>query len=69
VRQLIGAADGTKRWALYDREPLESWTAGCVALLGDAAHPMRFRCSRVGTGGGSVANRDALRVQLCRPRG
>ncbi len=29
----------------------------------------RFRCSKVGTGGGSVANRDALRVELCQPRG
>lgn len=25
---------------LYDRQPLESWTSGRVAMLGDAAHPM-----------------------------
>jgi hypothetical protein len=29
----------------------------------------RFRCSKVGTGGGGVANRDALRVELCQPKG
>ena len=28
------------RWALFDRPPLERWTDGRAALLGDAAHPM-----------------------------
>lgn len=28
------------KWGLYDREPLEAWTSGRVAILGDAAHPM-----------------------------
>ena len=28
------------KWGLYDREPLAAWTAGRVAILGDAAHPM-----------------------------
>lgn len=28
------------KWGLYDRAPLESWTRGRVAMLGDAAHPM-----------------------------
>ena len=27
-------------WGLYDRKPLDSWTAGRLVLLGDAAHPM-----------------------------
>jgi salicylate hydroxylase len=40
LQQLIDAATLTKRWALYDRSPLPSWTAGRVALLGDAAHAM-----------------------------
>jgi salicylate hydroxylase len=40
VLQLIAAATDTRRWALYDRSPLEHWTAGRVALLGDAAHAM-----------------------------
>jgi salicylate hydroxylase len=30
----------TFRWALYDREPLPTWTRGPLTLLGDAAHPM-----------------------------
>ncbi len=31
---------GLLKWALFDREPLERWSVGRVALLGDAAHPM-----------------------------
>jgi salicylate hydroxylase len=40
VHQLIFSATQTKRWALFDRAPLERWTAGRVTLLGDAAHAM-----------------------------
>jgi salicylate hydroxylase len=40
VHQLIVSATQTKRWTLFDRAPLEQWTAGRVALLGDAAHAM-----------------------------
>ena len=40
IRQLIGAATDTKRWAMYDRAPLEKWTVGRITLLGDAAHAM-----------------------------
>lgn len=32
--------EGTAKWALYDRDPLDTWVKGRVALLGDAAHPM-----------------------------
>ncbi len=41
VRTLIERADEVYRWALYDREPLPTWTRGNVTLLGDACHPMR----------------------------
>ena len=40
LRQLIVSATDTKRWALYDRAPLDRWTEGRIALLGDAAHAM-----------------------------
>ena len=40
VREIIAAADMTNRWALYDRDPLDTWSVGRVALLGDAAHAM-----------------------------
>jgi salicylate hydroxylase len=40
VRQLIGAARETRRYAFYAREPITRWVSGRVALLGDAAPPM-----------------------------
>lgn len=40
VHQLIVSASSTKRWAMYDRAPLAQWSAGRIALLGDAAHAM-----------------------------
>jgi salicylate hydroxylase len=40
VGQVLGQVDRTFRWALYDREPLPTWTKGRLTLLGDAAHPM-----------------------------
>ncbi len=40
VKSLVAAVRETRRWALYDREPLARWSSGAVTLLGDAAHPM-----------------------------
>lgn len=40
VGSLLSQVQVTFRWALYDREPLPTWTRGRLALLGDAAHPM-----------------------------
>ena len=40
IGALLRQVDKTFRWALYDREPLPTWTKGRLTLLGDAAHPM-----------------------------
>tara|TARA_R110002110_G_scaffold26365_2_gene97055 strand:- start:255 stop:1442 length:1188 start_codon:yes stop_codon:yes gene_type:complete len=40
IEHLLEQVDHTFRWALYDREPLPTWTKGRLTLLGDAAHPM-----------------------------
>ena len=40
VGQVLAQVDKTFRWALYDREPLPTWSQGRLTLLGDAAHPM-----------------------------
>ena len=40
IGSLLQEVDKTFRWALYDREPLPTWTQGRLTLLGDAAHPM-----------------------------
>ena len=40
IEHLLRQVQKTFRWALYDREPLPTWTNGRLSLLGDAAHPM-----------------------------
>jgi salicylate hydroxylase len=40
IATILNAVDETFKWALFDRNPLPEWTQGCVALLGDACHPM-----------------------------
>ena len=40
IEQLLRQVKTVFRWALYDREPLPTWTKGRLTLLGDAAHPM-----------------------------
>jgi salicylate hydroxylase len=37
---LFAASDRHYKWALFERDPLPSWTRGRATLLGDAAHPM-----------------------------
>ena len=44
LRALVEAMPAWRRWTLHDRPPLrdaDQMAKGCVALLGDAAHPMR----------------------------
>jgi len=40
VTSLIRACRETYLWGLFDHPPLQTWTTGHMALLGDAAHPM-----------------------------
>jgi salicylate hydroxylase len=40
IGSLLSQIQTTFRWALYDRDPLPTWTRGRLTLLGDAAHPM-----------------------------
>lgn len=40
TRRLIALGRNWKSWTLVDRDPVDNWTDGRVALLGDAAHPM-----------------------------
>ena len=37
---LLSQAPETYKWGIYDRDPLDHWVTGRIALLGDAAHPM-----------------------------
>ena len=40
AQSIIRHGTDWKLWVLCDREPVEGWVDGRVALLGDAAHPM-----------------------------
>ncbi|MEU6867241.1 3-hydroxybenzoate 6-monooxygenase [Streptomyces sp. NPDC046876] len=40
ARRLLELGQDWKTWVLCDRDPVDRWTEGRVALLGDAAHPM-----------------------------
>jgi salicylate hydroxylase len=40
ARKIISHGRDWKLWVLCDRDPVENWVDGRVALLGDAAHPM-----------------------------
>ncbi|MEU8462374.1 FAD-dependent monooxygenase [Streptomyces sp. NPDC029003] len=61
VRELVGAAGEVRRWALYDRAPLERWSTPRVTLLGDAAHPMLPHHGQ----GANQAVEDAVALALC----
>jgi salicylate hydroxylase len=40
IEELLAQVENPFWWGLFDREPLARWTAGRLALLGDAAHAM-----------------------------
>ena len=64
LRTLLDAMPVWRRWALFDREPLlsaQSMAQGCVALLGDAAHPMRPYLAQ----GAGMAIEDAQVLAQC----
>ncbi|MFZ3468152.1 3-hydroxybenzoate 6-monooxygenase [Streptomyces sp. 4.24] len=39
-RRLLELGEDWREWVLCDRDPVDVWTDGRVALMGDAAHPM-----------------------------
>ena len=61
VPALIRSSDGTFRFPMVDRDPVERWSFGRTTLLGDAAHPMY----PIGSNGASQAILDARVLTGC----
>lgn len=40
VRSLLRIEGSWRRWSLMERPPLDTWSKGRIAVLGDAAHPI-----------------------------
>ena len=40
VREAVSRIGRDRNWAMFDRDPVDSWTNGRLTLMGDAAHPM-----------------------------
>jgi salicylate hydroxylase len=61
VRRLADAAGDVRRWSLYDREPLHTWSTSRTTLLGDAAHPMLPHHGQ----GANQAIEDGVALAIC----
>lgn len=61
VQAVFAACPEVHKWALLEREPLPTWVAGRVALLGDACHPMTPYMAQ----GAACALEDAVVLARC----
>lgn len=61
VRAILEACPAVHKWAIFERAPLSTWTAGNVVLMGDACHPMTPYMAQ----GGASALEDAAVLSRC----
>ena len=61
VQAVLNAAASVHKWALFERDPLPSWSADRVTLLGDACHPMTPYMAQ----GAASALEDAMVLSRC----
>jgi salicylate hydroxylase/6-hydroxynicotinate 3-monooxygenase len=61
VQRVLAACPSVHKRPLVDREPLERWVDGNVALLGDACHPMTPYMAQ----GAAMAIEDAAILSRC----
>jgi len=60
-KSLLERAANWRSWSLYRLSPLRSWSAGRIALLGDAAHPVLPHLAQ----GAALAIEDAVTLAAC----
>jgi len=61
LTEVLARVPQWRKWALYRLPPLPRWSAGRIALLGDAAHPMLPYLAQ----GGVLALEDAVVLGDC----
>lgn len=61
VGAVLAACPQVSKWAIYERDPLPSWTRGRVVLLGDACHPMTPYMAQ----GAATSMEDAVVLARC----
>jgi 6-hydroxynicotinate 3-monooxygenase len=64
VRDVLAACPAVHKWAILERDPMPSWSAGRVSLLGDACHPMTPYMAQ----GAASAMEDAVVLARCLER-
>jgi 2-polyprenyl-6-methoxyphenol hydroxylase-like FAD-dependent oxidoreductase len=66
VRQGLAWLWRDRRWPMYDRPPIQNWTTGRFALMGDAAHPMLQYLAQ--GAGQAIEDAYCLSVQIAKNR-
>ena len=61
VTDVLAACPQVNKWAIFEREPMPSWTKGNVVLIGDACHPMTPYMAQ----GAATAMEDAVVLARC----
>lgn len=61
VHALLNACPEVRKWAMFERDPLPSWTQDRVLLIGDACHPMLPYMAQ----GAAMALEDAVVMARC----
>jgi 6-hydroxynicotinate 3-monooxygenase len=61
VQRVLAACPQVHKWALFERDPLPSWSHDAVVLLGDACHPMTPYMAQ----GAASALEDAAMLSRC----
>jgi salicylate hydroxylase/6-hydroxynicotinate 3-monooxygenase len=61
VTDVLAVCPQVNKWAIFEREPMPSWTTGNVVLIGDACHPMTPYMAQ----GAATAMEDAAVLSRC----
>jgi 6-hydroxynicotinate 3-monooxygenase len=61
VTSVLDACPSVNKWAIFERDPLPTWSRGNVVLIGDACHPMTPYMAQ----GAATSMEDAIVLARC----